>query len=247
MKTQFLMAIFLTSLLSACSRDNPAAHFRTDKVRKADLTRTVFASGLTAPWRTLTLKSKASGEVLKVTVQEGDRVEAGKLLVELDRSDAEQALAEAKARLNLAETTVRITRARFERIARLRKQKHISADEYENAELKYAEAQAELATARSKLTLAQERLDDTTITAPISGVISRKFIEPGQIVASGVAAFSGGTDLLEMVTLDPIIVTAEFDEKSVTALKLGQQATVTLDAFPEREFKGTVLTISPVG
>jgi HlyD family secretion protein len=114
------------------------------------------------------------------------------------------------------------------------------------------EHEVELATAeviRRQIALDEstERLEETDIYSPISGIIIQKLVEEGQIISSGVSNVSGGTALAEIADMSRIFIIADVDETDIGDIREGQKVEVTADAFYGKIFKGKVLRISPKG
>lgn len=215
-----------------------AAERRTLEVRAE-------AAGLLEPILLVEVKSKASGEVLALHVETGDRVERDELLVEIDPRDVRNQLAQAQADLAVAEATMSTAEAQYERANELRKASVIAEQELEAAALERANARAQLVKAETNLQLAQERMGDVTIQAPIRGTILSKTIEIGQIIASAGSDVSGGTTLFVMADLSEMQVRTMVDETDVGRIQPGQTAQVAVEAYPGRTFVGQVLKIEP--
>lgn len=203
------------------------------------------ASGEVEPIRTVEVKSKASGEILRVHVETGDYVEAGTLLAEVDPRDVQNALDQAEAELASAQVQLQTARAQRQRVEALRQGEIVTQDEYESAVNAQAAAQTALVRAQTNARLARERSRDVTIRAPISGTIITRAVEPGTIIASATGNVSGGTSLFTMADLSEIQVRARVDETDIGRVKPGQQARVTVEAYPGQSFTGTVLKIEP--
>ncbi len=125
----------------------------------------------------------------------------------------------------------------------------ISADEARlellRQEIKLAESDME--QAGITLDQARQRLSETHVYAPISGVISSRLVQIGQIIASSTSNVSGGTSLMELSDLSRIFVTASVDESDVGQVRPGQTGTVTVDAFPDEQFRGEVVRVATRG
>jgi len=109
---------------------------------------------------------------------------------------------------------------------------------------------AEATVTRSNVALknAKDRLADTIVRAPISGVILTKTVEEGQVISSSIGAVaSAGTLLVTMADLDRVYVKTDVDETDIGKIKPGMPVTIVVDAFPERNFQGEVLKIEPQG
>ncbi len=108
-------------------------------------------------------------------------------------------------------------------------------------------ARAEVQRAKIALAESKERLDETEIFAPISGVLIEKLVEQGQIISSGISNVSGGTTLANLADLSRLFIIADVDETDIGSIQIGQQVKITADAYPGRTFPGKVQRISPKG
>jgi len=244
-----LVAVLCT-LAAGCGHkpgaaDAPGALYQTAAAEREDLVVTAAATGTIEPVRVVEVKSKASGEILKMTVESGDRVEKGALLVQLDQKDTRNQLARAQAEVEVARARFRIAEGQLSRSQQLLDRQTISPQEHEATVLEHANANAALVTAEIDLNLAKERLSETTVRAPITGVVISKLVEEGQIISSATSQVSGGTTLLLMATLDEVQVRAMVDEIDVGRIRPGQEAKIKVDAYPDSHFGGNVLKIEP--
>ena len=96
-------------------------------------------------------------------------------------------------------------------------------------------------------TLAQQRLQDTTVIAPISGVVTTRSVQKGQIISSGISNVGGGTTVLTLSDLSRIFVLASVDESDIGKVLVGLPVDVTADAYPGKQFTGKVERIAPKG
>ena len=104
----------------------------------------------------------------------------------------------------------------------------------------------EVIRARIALEEVEERLEETEIFAPITGVIIEKLVEEGQIIASGISN-NGGTALATLADMSRLFIIADIDETDIGSIKIGHKVTITADAFSDRKFKGLVKRIAPQG
>ena len=217
----------------------------TTQVIRDDLRLVAEATGLMEPVRTVEVKSKASGEILRLHVDTGDELEPGALLAEIDPRDVRNDFNQAEADLNVAEARVEISSAQLERSRLLLEAGVITEQEHESANLDYANAQANLVKANTSKDLAELRLGDVTIRAPMAGTIIQKSVEEGQVIQSASQNVSGGTTLFMMANLAEMQVRTLVDETDVGQISDGLTATVTVEAFPGRTFEGIVDKIEP--
>ncbi len=223
----------------------PERELPTAAAERRNLEVVAEASGLLEPIRVVEVKSKASGEVLRVLAETGQQVEQGALLSEIDPRDVQNALTQAAADLESARVRLTTVEAQRGRMEALRASGVVTQQEYESAIDAAATARAAQVRAETNLQLARERRQDVTIRAPIAGTLLERWIEPGQIIASATSNVSGGTTLFKMADLSEMQVRAKIDETDIGRIQPGQVARVTLEAYPGRTFRGEVVKIEP--
>jgi HlyD family secretion protein len=125
------------------------------------------------------------------------------------------------------------------------KSQSITQQEHEQSLLDYADARAGVVRSQVAVDNSRIQLEDTDVRAPITGTIIEKDTERGQVISSATSNVSGGTTLMKMADLGLVQVRTLIDETDIGKIQPGQQATVTVDAFPNRPFPGTVLKIEP--
>lgn len=204
---------------------------------------TSTTTGIIKPIITFSVKSKAWGEILEMPVQTGDEVTKGQLLVTIDPRIPRDNLTEAKANLSKARAQLTNASAQFKRSESLYQSEAIAQTDYERARLAYITAQSAVVTATAQLRTAQEAMDDTHVRAPIAGTILELDAVRGTIISS--PTLGGGTVILKMATLDTVQDSALVVETDIGKVQPGMPVTVTVDAFPNRVFEGTVLKIEP--
>jgi HlyD family secretion protein len=218
-----------------------------DVVKKGDLTISVSATGKIEPIRTVELRSKASGEIIRMLVEEGDLVKKGQVICELEQTTASNDYEQTRADLEVARVNLEIADKELERQQGLYAQKLISDQELEGSRLKYEQAKSQSVKAEANLSSAKERLDDTVIRSPMDGVMIKRYVEEGQVIASGISNVSGGTLIAVVGELNSVYIQADVDETDIGKVALGQPVKVIADAYPEKEFYGKVLRIAPMG
>ena len=203
------------------------------------------AAGLVEPVQVVEVKSNASGKLLGVYAETGDRVEKGTLLAEIDPRDVQSAVDQAQADDESAKVRLTIAEAEQRRSERLFQEGVLSAQEVDATKEATASAKATLVRAETALRLAREKRQDVTIQAPIAGTILERNVEPGQIIASATSNVSGGTTLFRMADLTTMEIRANVDEVDIGTVHPDQQARVTVEAYPNRTFVGKVAKIEP--
>lgn len=238
-------AVALT-VLGGCAREQArATPVQTARVEQRDIVVDAEATGTIEPVNVVEVKSKASGLITKMPVETGSLVKPGDLLVQVDTRDVRNQYDQALADLRAAEAKLRVSGTQRQRSDELFRKGIITAQEHETAALDYANAQAQLVRARASLDLAKQRLEEATVRAPVAGTVIEKTVSLGQVITSATSAFGGGTTLLKMADLDQVRVRALVNETDIGQVRPGQEATVTVDAYPDRPFRGVVEKIEP--
>jgi len=205
----------------------------------------VSATGLVRPIDRIELKSKASGAVVELPIEVGDPVAKGELVAKLDQVDERADLAQARADLEVARAELALAEKSWERRQQLFAGNVISKQAQDQTELELAVARGRIVQARTALERAEERMADTVITSPVDGVILQKYVESGQIIASGVSNVGGGTPIADVADMRNVYIEAGIDEIDIGRIAVDQQATVRAEAFPDRVYRGHVVRIAP--
>ena len=238
----------LTLAVAGCAAigeaNEPEQTLQTLNAARETIVSSVEATGTIEPIRVIEVKSQAGGEVLELPVELGDNVEVGTLLVRIDPRDVNNAHAQAQADLDVAEAQNEVAQLQLNRITALQESGVVTSEELENATLSAANARASLVRARTNLELAADKLDDVTLRAPISGTIVERTVEQGQVV-TGTRDLTGGTVLMRMADLNEVQVRMLVDETDIGRLEPGLPADITVEAYPNRTFRGSVLKIEP--
>src|SRR5207253_2380253 len=203
------------------------------------------ASGVIQPILTLSVKSKASGEILDMPVQTGDEVKKGQLLAKVDPRIPQNNLTQAQANLAVAKAQLDNATAQLKRSQALYQTQSITQAGYDSAQLAAATAQAAVVTAQANLQTMKDAMEDTHLGAPITGTVLELDAVLGTVISSPTNDVGGGTVILKMANLDTVQVSALVDETDVGTVQSGMPVTITVDAFPNRTFDGSVLKIEP--
>lgn len=232
---------------------------RIETARHRDLVATVTASGKIEPKSAVDVSADITGRIIQITVQEGDSVQRGDLLLRIDPSTYEAAVARAEATLASAEASAIqsvANRDQAERsLRRTRELKQTSPNLVSDEQLEQAETQFRVAEAvalsaerqvdqaRAGLREARDNLAKTVLRAPMTGMVTRVAVEEGEVAVPG--TFSRETALLMTVSdLSVIQVKVQVDETDVVRLHVGDSTDITIDAFPDTTFSGRVTKIS---
>ena len=208
------------------------------RVEARPLARWLPLSGALQPVNQATVKAKVSGEVRQISVREGEAVKAGQVLVRIDTADLEARLIEktgaleaAKAQLALAEKT------RASNLALLR-QNFISQNAFDNSESSLNVAKGAVKSAEAQVQLAENALRDAVVVSPLSGIVARRHVQPGEKVAFD-------SPLVTVVDLAQLELQAGVPAVDVPELRVGMPVDLTIDGFGERRFSGRIERINP--
>jgi HlyD family secretion protein len=233
------------ALLASCKKAAAPIPYQALPVERRDIVVSAQASGTVQPDTTVEVKSKASGEILQLNAETGEIVKRGAPLVRIDPRNARNAMAQAQADLDVAKAKLANSTSQKRRADELFQSRSITEQEHDQALLDYADARSAVVRSQVDVDNAKIQLEDTDVRAPITGTVLEKDVERGQVIASATSNVSGGTTLMKMANLNQVQVRTLVDETDVGKVQPGQRATVTVDAFPNRPFTGTVLKIEP--
>ena len=245
MNTYIRAAALLLLGVAACKKADSAPMYEAVPVERRTVVVSAVASGAIEPILTVDVKSKASGEIIEMNVQTGDDVKGAQLLASIDPRIPRNNLAQAQANLAVAEAQLANAKAQLGRSDTLFKAQAITQTEYDGAKLDYANANASVIRAQSDLENARDRMADTRLRAPLAGTIIAKNVELGTVISSPTTDVGGGTVLFRMANLDTVQVRTQVDETDIGKVQPGLPATITVDAYPNRPFEGSVLKIEP--
>ena len=239
--------LLLTYLaLAACGdHDQAAPLYDTAAVERRTIEVAVSSAGVVEPLATVEVKSKASGEVLELLVETGDKVDEGTLMVRIDPRTVRNRLDQSEAELTAALSRREIALTQKRRVESLRAQGTLTQADLEQAELDLANAEAQVVTSRVSVENARIALDDTDIRAPISGTVIFKPVEKGQVISSPTQDFAGGTLLMQMADLSEVQIRSLIDETDIGKIRPGMPAKVSVAAYPNQPFPGEVFKIEP--
>jgi HlyD family secretion protein len=237
---------------------SPTIQYKTETVQQGNLVVTVEATGNLEPTNQVEVGSELSGIVKSVEVDYNDHVTVGQVLARLDTTkinaqiqQTQATLASAKAQVLAAQATVVETRNELKRLSDLYKingNKAVSQHDLDTAQAALDRATATEAQMKASVSQAQATLETNQtdlrkleIHSPINGVVLTRSIDPGQTVAASFQApvlFKLAEDLGKMQ------LNVDVDEAEVGAVKAGQEATFTVDAYPDREFPARIRRVN---
>lgn len=221
--------LLAAGLVLACSgaaaQDNSGAvPVEAAKVTAAPLSEQVTAIGTLLSNEAVTVSSEIPGRLKEINFQEGQPVEQGAPLFILDDSVYRAQLADAEAKLKLAEQT-------HKRTSQLFTNKYATAQSAD-------ESASNLAVSTAAVELARVQLEKARIVAPFSGIVGLRHVSVGEYIAAGQA-------LVNLEAIDPVKADFRVPEKFLPAIRVGQTIRIRVDAFPDEAFEGKVYAIDP--
>lgn len=229
--------------LAACgeepqqAEEAPAVAVETATVRRSDFLEDVTGIGTLLAVEVVRIRPEASGIVREIRFREGERVNKGALLFLLDANKLLRELAANQAALQSARASLENAGRSYQRFWRLYERRTVSKDELDQRQTEFRVAQAEVSRLEAQVALDRERLEDMRIRAPMAGSLSQRNVDVGDYVEEGD----------ELVTLysERLEITFDVPERYMGRVRLGQSVSITVTAYPEREFEGRVSFVSP--
>ena len=212
---------------------------RISAVEQGVIEEVLGAEGIVKESRSLSIQSEISGLIRTMRVQPGDVVKKGDALAELDDTVPASSVRSASGQIASAQTKLRLSQAKLNRLQGLLQQGLITIDEREKAELEKVEAETILATVKAKLVQAQHDLAASRITAPATGIITAVELVGGVVTKPYI-------NLLTLGVIDPVHFELGLNEDKIRSVQVGQRVGLTFNAYPGRKFQGSVALIKPV-
>jgi len=226
------------------------------KVELLDITETVSSSGKIKPEVEVKIAPEVSGEIIKLPVKEGQDVEKGQLLVEINPDIYESSVNRAHAALQSAKSAYQQSKARlveskqqYNRNKKLYKNGTIAQSDWETSKANYEVAKLQVestkyqvSSAEASLKEAEDNLARTKIFSPMNGTISRLNVELGERVVG--TQQMAGTELLRVANLNEMEAEVDVNENDIIKVKIGDETDIEVDAFLNKIFKGVVTEIA---
>lgn len=235
-----IIILALSFWLYSLGRSNKSPKYKTENVERGDITATVTATGTVSALTTVAVGSQVSGIISKMYVDFNSNVKKGQLLAELDPQSLQAQVDQRRADLAQVQAQERNSRLAFERAKSLLQEEFISRSEYDTAEGNLNASKAAVDQAEAALKQAETNLSYTRIVSPIDGTVVNRAFDIGQTVA---ASFQAPTLFTIAQDLTRMQVSTTVDEADIGKIKVGKEATFTVDAFPERVFQGAISQI----
>jgi len=251
-----IIVIGLIIIFNLQSQREKAIKVTVEKVEKHDLASTVSASGEIKPKKNVNISAQVPGRIIKIGVEEGQRVKAGDFLMKLDSTQYEANADRDRALIHLYRTELikavailKKDKSFYERQKKLYEEQLLSKEQLEEAktlyEISIAQQQSihyQIDQAQASLQSSMDNLRKTAYNSPIDGIITSLRVEEGEIAMIGTMN-NPGTVLMTIADLSVMEVEVEVDETDVIGIKIGHPAEVRIDALPDQKVDGKVTEI----
>ena len=234
-------------VLQATRQNSRDVSAYTVTAERGSLPGVVVASGEIEARRRVNVSPKRQGLLEELLVEEGDTVTKGQLLARMDPGDFRDRMDELKALERQAQADFEARRADFQRRERLFQREAISAADRDDFRARYLTSKASLAAAQERIQQRSVEGSELLIRAPFDGVITQRFAEPGAFVTptTTASATAGATSSSIVELSQGLEVAAKVPESDIGRIRVGQTASVRVDAFPDQRFSAQVREIAP--
>ncbi len=246
MNRKLLLVMLVTAVGGCAKKDTKAVVIQTATVMRRNIEVDVTATGVIEPINVIEIKSKtASGQVTFMPVQIGSNVRPGDLIVQIDTTNLHTTWVQASADLGASQSNFDVAQAQLKRQTDLYDQHIITKTDLEAAQTQFSTARAQLTRNQASLDLSVQSKIDAKVVASVEGTLITAPVSLGQVVQAGATSVSGGTVIATMANLGKVRSRALVNETDIGSVAIGQQVTVTVDAFPNNPFTGIVEKIEP--
>lgn len=208
-------------------------------VQSRVLSRVLPLSGSMTPVVQATVKAKVGGEIQKLSIREGQDVREGDVIARIDTRNLRAAYDRELAAIDKARAELELAKLNRDKNRQLLEQKYISQNTFEATESAYAGNAANLKLAEANARLAKINLDDAVIRAPFAGTVSKRLVQPGEVVSADSA-------IVTLVDLRHMLLEAAVPAAEIPAIRVGQKVRFKVSGFGQRQFDGEVQRISPM-
>jgi RND family efflux transporter MFP subunit len=203
------------------------------------------ASGYVVAQQKASLASKATGRLVYLGVEEGDRVQNGQVVARIEDQDVQATLARTQADLRLAQADSSDASQSYQRQKTLLSSGLASQAEMDAAEARLLRVSASIGAARAVVKEASVALENTRIRAPFSGTVLTKDADVGEVVAPFASSASARGAVVTIANMSSLLVEADVSESNITRVRIDQPCEIVLDAYPDVRYPGYVHKIVP--
>jgi RND family efflux transporter MFP subunit len=247
MKKMFLFLAVTIAFFCGCTKDQQTTTEQkvtstpevvTGIVKSGPVYKAYTGVGSIMPEEYARITPKIAGRISNIPVDEGSYVKKGQMLMELDTFDYLRALENASAIFHASQATLDKVSNDFNRMEQLHKASAISEQNYQDAKTALDLAKTQHEQAKAGFEIAEQNLKECKIISPISGIVTDKFVNKGELTGPGQPVFV-------VMQMDRVKVEVDLPEAAFRIIKKGNKGHVTVDAFPDETFEGVITKINP--
>jgi RND family efflux transporter MFP subunit len=203
------------------------------------------ASGYVVAQRKAAVASKGTGRLVYLGVVEGDIVKENQIIARLENDDIQAQLNEAIANLKVQQAELKVAESNFGRQKQLYAEQLASELDVDNAESNYDRVLASIELAKARIEAAQVAMENTRIRAPFDGTVLTKNADIGEIVAPMAAGVNSRAAVVTIADMKSLQVETDVSESNIEKITTGLRCEISLDAYPNKRYKGYVDKIVP--
>ena len=240
------LGLFGYNILSSAFNSAEEVKLTTATLQTPAQSNAIFtASGYVVAQRKAAVASKGTGRLVYLGVVEGDKVTKDQIIARLENSDVMAQLAEAKANLELQESSLKDASNSYERQKALFKTGSTTQADVDAAEANYNHVLASINVAKAQVQAGEVALENTIIRAPFNGTVLTKDADVGEIVAPLAASINSRGAVVTIADMSSLQVEADVSESNIEKISLDQEGEIILDAYPGHSYSGYVAKIVP--
>jgi len=240
-----LSTLVALSLIIGCSQSNSEVEEQTKipvtvaPVERGNVEQSLTYQGDIEAEVAVKVFSKIPDRIAEYYVDDGDVVTKGQPIAKIIASTIEQGERQAEAGVNALKAQEANLKIEYERSKRLYQEGAMSKQQFETIETQYKAIQEQVIQGQAQFASAQSSLADATVTAPIAGIIGKRYMEVGDMASPGIP-------LVEIVQKEQVKIVFDVTETDLGKIKPGQTAHVSVKSYPDKVFTGKVTKISPI-
>jgi RND family efflux transporter MFP subunit len=254
-KTGRILAVILAAgLLFSCQTAQQTEETAAESVvtspvkvfeaRTESISEKIIYTGLIEAWRQANILPDVAGKIAKIYVEEGSRVSKGQLLAELDTRAASLQLGQAEAALAVAQANYKDAQRNLERMQRLSGENAVSEQQLEKISLAFEAAEAQRQQAQASVNLLKHQMEVSRMEAPFSGIVASRKAEEGDMINPMMGGFSSSSGVFTLMDFSKIKINIAVSYQDIVRIRKGQNAEITVSAFPGRVFEGDVAVVN---
>ncbi|MBN1445821.1 MAG: efflux RND transporter periplasmic adaptor subunit [Candidatus Omnitrophica bacterium] len=219
-------------------------YVETERAKIVALPEKLEAIGNIEPFKTVIIYPEATGILERLSVKEGDFVKKGQVIANIEGEQRRLAAEQVENEIKSQQYQLENIRRDYDRYKRLYDEGVVAAKRFEDIETLYNSTAYRIKALEAQLDTAKRRLQDTSVAAPITGIVAERFIDEGELVTE--STMTKTSPLVSIVDIGRVKVTVPVGGIDISKIKEGQASVIETDVYPGRSFPGRVNKIMPV-